>query len=275
MGNQAVAETQSGQITTINNPDQFIQQAITEKADVAVMTGLFDLKQRWEESEAKKAFNKAMAEFQRIKPDLRKGKQVKFQTQKGTTEYNFCPLDEMEKLLREPLEKCELTYRWENTSKDGRDGVKCIITHVLGHSELNTIYAPADTSGNKNSIQAIGSTTTYLQRYTLIGALGLTTSDSDDDGANSGDTPLYRLFKHNEALRANLQPVLAIKEALQTDDLLLAAQLILETPQEVMEALWVAPTKGGIFTTQEIAQLKSDRFAEAKREFMAEEQANA
>ena len=39
-----------------------------------------------------------------------------------------------------------------------------------------------DTSGAKNDIQQKGSTQTYLQRYTLIGALGLTTADEDNDG---------------------------------------------------------------------------------------------
>ena len=38
-----------------------------------------------------------------------------------------------------------------------------------------------DTSGKKNEIQSRGSTITYLQRYTLIGALGLTTADEDID----------------------------------------------------------------------------------------------
>src|SRR5690606_5500273 len=44
-----------------------------------------------------------------------------------------------------------------------------------------------DSSGSKNAIQAIGSTLTYLQRYTLIQALGLAASD-DDDGQTHGKT---------------------------------------------------------------------------------------
>jgi hypothetical protein len=40
----------------------------------------------------------------------------------------------------------------------------------------------ADATGNKNPVQQIGSTVTYLQRYTLLAATGLATSDSDDDG---------------------------------------------------------------------------------------------
>jgi hypothetical protein len=47
--------------------------------------------------------------------------------------------------------------------------------------------AGADSTGNKNNIQSIGSTRTYLQRYTLVGALGLSTADEDNDGKTSGN----------------------------------------------------------------------------------------
>jgi hypothetical protein len=58
----------------------------------------------------------------------------------------------------------------------------------MGHSEENTLMAGKDDSGNKNGIQAIGSTVTYLQRYTLKAALGLA-AGADDDGAKSDGEP--------------------------------------------------------------------------------------
>lgn len=62
--------------------------------------------------------------------------------------------------------------------------VTCIISHRDGHFEENTLSAGRDESGNKNSIQAVGSTLTYLQRMTLKASLGLAASD-DDDGASA------------------------------------------------------------------------------------------
>ena len=59
--------------------------------------------------------------------------------------------------------------------------VTCKITHELGHSEETSLSAPADSSGSKNAIQAIGSTITYLQRYTLLALTGLATHEQDDD----------------------------------------------------------------------------------------------
>jgi len=73
--------------------------------------------------------------------------------------------------------------------------VTCILSHIDGHSETTTMEGGLDNSGAKNDIQQKGSTHTYLQRYTLIGVLGLSTSDDDKDGnisknksANTGIT---------------------------------------------------------------------------------------
>ena len=76
-----------------------------------------------------------------------------------------------------------LSYRFR-TIQDGAIKVTCILSHKSGHSEENTLSGPADASGSKNAIQAIGSTLTYLQRYTLTQALGLAASD-DDDGRSA------------------------------------------------------------------------------------------
>lgn len=65
--------------------------------------------------------------------------------------------------------------------------VTCIISHRDGHSEENTLSASVDTSGNKNHLQAIGSAVTYLQRYSLKAALGLSVADDDDAQAAGGN----------------------------------------------------------------------------------------
>lgn len=44
-----------------------------------------------------------------------------------------------------------------------------------------------DPSGSKNAIQAIGSAVSYLRRYTLLGVLGMATSDGDSDGMTMGN----------------------------------------------------------------------------------------
>ena len=65
--------------------------------------------------------------------------------------------------------------------------VTCFISHRDGHTEQTSMEAGKDDSGAKNNIQQKGSTQTYLQRYTLIGALGLSTAEGDNDGNNGTD----------------------------------------------------------------------------------------
>jgi hypothetical protein len=60
--------------------------------------------------------------------------------------------------------------------------VTCVLTHKMGHSEETTLKAIPDTSGNKNTVQAIGSTVTYLERYTLLAAMGMAAAGMDNDG---------------------------------------------------------------------------------------------
>ncbi len=63
-----------------------------------------------------------------------------------------------------------------------------VLSHRDGYSEETTLSAAYDNSGNKNSIQAVGSAMTYLQRYTLKAALGLAVSH-DDDGKAANKAP--------------------------------------------------------------------------------------
>jgi hypothetical protein len=79
------------------------------------------------------------------------------------------------------LSKYGLSASW-SVKQNGTISVTCKITHIKGHFEETTLSAASDTSGSKNAIQAIGSTLTYLERYTLLALTGLATFDGDDDG---------------------------------------------------------------------------------------------
>lgn len=74
-----------------------------------------------------------------------------------------------------------LSYRFRTVQTD-KIAVTCIL-YGHGHSEETTLVGPADASGNKNAIQAIGSTLTYLQRYSLVQMLGIAAADDDDGKA--------------------------------------------------------------------------------------------
>jgi hypothetical protein len=267
-----LALKQESNIVEIRSPYALIESAVASGASVETLERLMTLQERFDKTQAAKAFIAAMQRFQTIKPELPKVQEVSYGA--GKTAYKFCPLPEIDKRLREPLQECGLSYRFENDDKldTGDIGVRCIVTHSDGHSESTTQYAKADQSGNKNPVQAMASTRTYLMRYCLIAAFGLTTADEDDDGQSAGDMPYNRLLQHNAALRENLKVVLAIKEAIAEKDYYQVAMYMDNMKEDVRNALWLAPSKGGAFTTAEIAVFRSNEYASARADYFAEKQ---
>lgn len=171
-------------LTTVQQtPHDLIAAAIEKGLDVSSLEKLMELKERHEANEARKRFFEAFTNFQANCPDLRKTKEVKFETKTGgNTNYHYAPLADITRQLAKVLKANELSYRWEIKDDATQMAVTCLISHIDGHTERTTMTANPDTSGAKNAIQARGSAIEYLKRYTLIGALGLSTADSDIDG---------------------------------------------------------------------------------------------
>lgn len=71
--------------------------------------------------------------------------------------------------------------QWPSTDSNGRTGVATLLMHTSGEF---LEYDPFFVKSDKETAQAAGSTITYLRRYALAAAYGLT-SDEDDDGNNA------------------------------------------------------------------------------------------
>lgn len=175
--------------------------AANPNVDVDKFERLMALKERTDQRNAMRAFNAAIAAARGEIPTIYKNRQVDFTSAKGRTNYRHEDLAEIAKAIDPVLAKHGLSYRFRTKQENGRLSVTCILSHVDGHSEENTLTAPVDDSGNKNSIQGIGSTATYLQRYTLKLGVGLAAS-TDDDGRRSGEqqAPAHTLDALNKLL---------------------------------------------------------------------------
>jgi hypothetical protein len=168
-------------------PLDMLNRAVLAGADIAMIEKLMALHERWDANQARKAFDNAMAAAKAEIPVITKNREVDFTSPKGRTHYRYEDLGEIARLVSPVLARHGLSYRYRTTSNVNEPvTVTCIVSHRDGHFEENTLCAGRDESGNKNSIQSIGSTSTYLQRMTLKAALGLAIS-SDDDGKASGD----------------------------------------------------------------------------------------
>lgn len=166
-------------------PSGMIQLAIEKGADPDFLEKLMALKERHDANEAKKAYVKAMNSFRNECPAIIKTKIVDYSTSKGQTHYTHADLCDTLEQIKPILIKNGLHHSWR-TDSNGTVKVTCVVTHEQGHSESTTLTGPSDNSGGKNAIQAIGSSVTYLERYTLFALLGLASKD-DDDGNGAGD----------------------------------------------------------------------------------------
>lgn len=190
----------------VPSPLVMLDRAIARGADLTMIEKLMDFQERHERNEARRAFDRAIAAVRAEIPTIAKNREVDFTTAKGRTNYRHEDLAGIAKTIDPVLAEHGLSYRFRTTAEPNEPiTVTCIVSHELGHREENTLRAGRDESGNKNSIQAIGSTITYLQRYTLKASLGLAAS-ADDDGGNAdsdlsgeGITPA-RVMEMREAL---------------------------------------------------------------------------
>jgi hypothetical protein len=174
-------------------PVELLRIAVSQNADIEKLKQLMDLQERWEKNEARKAFVAAMKEFKTSPPVISKNKHVHF----GQTDYNHATLDHVCDEVTKGLSAVGITHAWKVTQDKEFITVICVLTHELGHSEATQLIGVPDNSGSKNSIQAIGSTVTYLQRYTLLAACGLAASnDNDGQGAGKPIIPAEELEKN-------------------------------------------------------------------------------
>lgn len=177
MTNQlAKIEREESRAVATTSPTHLIEMAISQNADVDKLERLMDMQERWERREAEKAFNRAISHFQSICPRIVKSKQGHG--------YKYATLGDIQAQIKDTARECGLSWRWE-TKEQAADQltIKCIVTHVDGHSQ-STESTTFIEQGNKmqSRTQMVGVATTYAQRYSLIGALGISTADEDMDG---------------------------------------------------------------------------------------------
>lgn len=167
----------------VMTPMEMLNAAMERGDSIELLERLMNLNERWEKAQAKKAFLEAKAAFKAEAPTITKDKENK--------QYNsrYSSIGNVVNKVNEVLSKFGLDARWDYDQQSEK-GVKvtCILSHVQGHSESVSLAAPPDTSGAKNPIQQIKSTTTYLKLATFEAVTGIATEEGnkDDDGNGAG-----------------------------------------------------------------------------------------
>ena len=158
-----------------------ISRAATDPTfDVDKLQKLLEMKERWDASQAKKAYDTAFAAFKSEAVRIIKNKTI---TDGPLANKRYADLFAVVDSLVPKLSEYGLSHSW-SLVKDEKDWmeVACILTHTDGHAETRKMGGPPDAGGAKNAIQARASTLSYLERYSFLAVSGMSTTDQDDDG---------------------------------------------------------------------------------------------
>lgn len=173
-----------------NSPMGMMLAAMQQGATLEQVEKMMDLQERWEHREAEKAYNDAMSAFKAEAVEIIKRKAVDFTSQKGRTHYKHAELSDVVDAVGPALSKHGFSWSWKPQQEGGVIRVTCILKHRQGHSDSVTLEAASDQSGTKNSIQAIASTITYLERHTLKAIAGVSEKGDDNDGMPPANSDL-------------------------------------------------------------------------------------
>lgn len=173
------------QSMAVPTPMSILQLAVEKGASVDQLERLLSLQERYEANEAKKEFVAALAKFKESPPEILKNIKVSF----GNTKYSHAGLDQASDKIGAALAEVGISHTWEVQQDGQKIKVTCILTHSRGHSERVSMEGAADTTGSKSANQAIASTTSFFQRYTLLMAVGVAPKNVDDDGRGGGGGP--------------------------------------------------------------------------------------
>lgn len=180
-------------------PMSLLENAVAS-GNIELAEKLMNLQERWESANARKAFEKALAAAKGEIP-------VIIRSATGHNDKKYADFAAIAKVIDPILAKHGLSYRFKTVQTEKSITVTCVL-FGHGHSEETALTGGADTTGSKNAIQAIGSTLTYLQRYSLVQMLGLAAA-ADDDGKAAASGPRITQEQADtirDLLEANVKP---------------------------------------------------------------------
>lgn len=176
----AVIEQIPRPLAVTATPADLLRIAVESGAELDRLERLMALQERWEATEARKAYDIAFTAFKAEAVRIVKNRGVTDGPLKGK---RYAELFAVVNAITPALSKHGLSASWKLT-KDEKDWIEvtCTLKHVGGHFEVVAMGGPPDTGGAKNAIMARASTVSYLERYTLKAITGLSEQNDDDDG---------------------------------------------------------------------------------------------
>lgn len=126
---------------------------------------------------------KALAEFQKLCPAIKKDSEAKVTTKGGAKySYKYGSFPYILEVIKPHLEKAGLMFTQPLSLDEGK---RCIITNIYHIESCESIQSVVDIPevefAGMNIYQAMGSGITYLRRYALMSVLGIVAEEDDND----------------------------------------------------------------------------------------------
>ncbi len=171
---------------------------------------------------------------------------------------SYADLTSVIKAIKQPFADNGLSYTQFPVSNEHGVGVSTRLMHISGQWLEMDYTLPTV----KKDPQASGSAITYARRYALQSIAGIPTADDDAESAMlRGEKSEQE--KYQDMIMDLMPSVKAIKDGIATGDWATANEAWKELSTTEKELLWIAPSKGGVFTTKERATMKTSEFREA------------
>jgi hypothetical protein len=168
--------------------------------------------------------------------------------------------------IKEPFGNFGLSYTQFPIVNEDSAGVVTVLMHRSGQYMRSYYAIPLI----KKDAHSVGSCITYARRYALQAVAGIPADDDDGDKASQ---PLDAMALHNQACAKNVCSIAEVKKKIAQESWESAAEAYHEMSSDDQECLWIAPSKGGVWTTHERKMIHSDEFNAAVK-VMFEERSN-
>jgi len=203
--------------------------------DIEKLERLFALKERMDAQEAKKAFIESKITMRAQLPEITMKGLIRIPDKNKAghflQETPFARFEDIHEAVMPVLTAHGFDLAFRNgLAPDGKVRVTTILSHRDGHEESTDFDLPHDSSGSKNAVQAVGSSTSYGKRYGVLSILNIKVAGEDDDGekASYKDTagePLARTkldgpHTSKTALKQAVQSLrIQVRECVTVDEL--------------------------------------------------------
>lgn len=154
--------------------------ATPTRETVEVIERMLAVQERWEATQAEKAFNEAMERLQEALPPIIKNT-------KGSKAM-YAKLEDIDLICRPYLKQERFSISYDTDHVDGGCLTIGTLRHSQGHKITSKIWMPLDGFGNKamNALQGMNSSNSYGKNRVFCNLLNIVPVGEDDQGEAGG-----------------------------------------------------------------------------------------